>query len=62
MRRIDKLNGLKSWWNKNCKLQYKIKITAEELKKECIGEYENTGSVEMSRIYSKDGNSHQFWN
>ena len=61
MRRIDKLNGLKAWWNKLCKPQYKIKISAKELKTECLSEYENTGSVEMRRICSKDGNSHEFW-
>ena len=30
MRRIDKLNGLKAWWNRLCKPQYKIKISTEE--------------------------------
>ena len=62
MKRIDKLNGLKAWWNRLCKPQYKITMSADELKEECLSEYENTGSVEMSRMYSKDGCSHQFWN
>ena len=61
MKRIDKLNGLKAWWNKFCKPDYKIKISANELKIECLSEYENTGSVEMSRMYSKDGNPHEFY-
>lgn len=61
MKRIDKLNGLKAWWNKLCKPEFKIKISAEELKNECISEYENTGSIEMSRFLSKDGCPHQFW-
>ena len=61
MRRTDKLNGLKSWWNKLCKPQYKIKISAEELKMECISEYENTGSIEMRAFYAKDNHAHEFW-
>ena len=62
MKRIDKLNGLKAWWNRLCKPQYKITMSADELKEECLSEYENTGSVEMSRVYSKDDCPHQFWN
>ena len=62
MRKIDKLNGLKTWWNRLCKPEYRINISAEKLKTECLSEYENTSSVEMSRMYSKDGNPHQFWN
>lgn len=54
MRRIDKLNGLKYWWNKNAKPQYKTHLTADELKNECISEYENTGSVEMCAYQNKD--------
>ena len=61
MRRIDKLNGLKAWWNRLCKEQYKIKISAEKLKQECLSEYENTGSVEMRSFYAKDGCTHNFW-
>lgn len=61
MKRIDKLNGLKSWWNRLCKPEYKIKISAEELKNECILEYENTGTVEMRAFYAKDNCPHQFW-
>jgi hypothetical protein len=61
MRRIDKLNGLKAWWNRLCKPQYIIKISAEELKAECISEYENTGSVEIRHYQSKDGCIHNFW-
>lgn len=61
MKRIDKLNGLKSWWNKLCKPEYKIKISAEELKNECILEYENTSTVEMRAFYAKDNCPHQFW-
>lgn len=61
MRKIDKLNGLKAWWNRNCKPQYKITISADELKKECLSEFENTGSVEMRRIYSKDNCTKTFW-
>lgn len=61
MKRIDKLNGLKSWWNRLCKPEYKIKISAEELKNECISEYENTGTVEMRAMYAKDNCPHQFW-
>ena len=62
MKRIDKLNGLKAWWNRLCKPQYNITMSADELKEECLSEYENTGSVEMSRVYSKDDCPHQFWN
>lgn len=60
MRRTDKLNGLKSWWNRFCKTEYKIKISAEELKNECLSEYENTGAVEMRSMYSKDGRTYNF--
>lgn len=53
MKRVDKLNGLKSWWNKNCKPQYRISIPASRLKQECLSEYENTGSVEMRAYQCK---------
>lgn len=61
MKRIDKLNGLKSWWNSLCKPEYKITISAEELKLECISEFENFGFVEMRRIFANDNFTHHFW-
>lgn len=53
MRRIDHLNGLKAWWNKWAKDQYKTTLSAEELKQECYSEWENTGSVEMRAYQCK---------
>lgn len=61
MKKIDKLNGLKAWWNRLCKPQYKITMSADELKAECLSEYENTGSVEMRKFYAKDNCTHNFW-
>jgi hypothetical protein len=61
MRRIDKLNGLKSWWNRLAKPKYRTPLTADELTAECISEYENTGTVEMRAFYAKDGCSHYFY-
>lgn len=61
MKRIDKLNGLKAWWNRLAKDEYKTSLTADELKAECISEYENTGSVEMRSYQVKDGCTHTFW-
>lgn len=61
MKRIDKLNGLKAWWNRLCKPEFKITISAEALKEECISEYEDTGSVEMRARYAKDNCTHVFW-
>ena len=61
MKRIDKLNGLKAWWNRLSKDEYKTSLTADELKAECISEYENTGSVEMRSYQAKDGCTHTFW-
>lgn len=60
MRRIDKLNGLKAWWNRLCKPRYKIRISADALKAEWLSEYENTGSVEMPKFYAKDNRTHNF--
>ncbi len=60
MRRIDKLNGLKAWWNKWAKEEYKTPLSAEELKNECISEYENTGSVEMRAYQCKLGRTLTF--
>lgn len=60
MKKLDKLNGLKSWWNRLCKPKYKVKMSADNFKALCISEYEHTGSVEMSGTYSKDGAPHQF--
>jgi len=48
------MKGLKWWWNRNCKPQYKITISAKELENECLSEMMNTGSVEMRAFYSKD--------
>ncbi len=61
MRRIDHLNGLKAWWNKYAKPEYKTSLSANELKAECYSEWENTGSVEMSRFKSKDERTHNFY-
>lgn len=60
MRRIDHLNGLKAWWNKWAKNQYKTTLSAKELKLECYSEWENTGNVEMRSYQSKDGRTHTF--
>ena len=61
MKRIDKLNGLKAWWNRFAKDEYKTHLSADELKAECLSEYENTGSVEMCSYQAKDGCTHNFW-
>lgn len=61
MKRIDRLNGLKRWWNRLCKPQYKVTMSADDFKAMCFSEYENTGSVEMSKNYSIDGCTHNFW-
>lgn len=61
MKKIDKLNGLKAWWNKYAKPECKTPLSAEELKMGCFTEWENTGSVEMSRFQSKDGRTHNFY-
>lgn len=50
-----KLNGIKSWWNKNVKPKYRTTLSAEEFKNECFSEYVNTGSVEIRACYSKTG-------
>lgn len=60
MKRTTKLNGLKSWWNKHAKPQYQTRLTAEELKAECLSEFENTGSVEMRFFQSKSGHTENF--
>lgn len=48
------LKGLKSWWNKNAKPQYKTTLTAKELENECLSEMLNTGSIEMRSFQNKD--------
>lgn len=60
MKRIDKLSGLKAWWNKYCKPKYKITMPADKFKEICLSEYVNTGSVEMCKWQSKDGTTHNF--
>jgi hypothetical protein len=60
MKRTDKLNGLKSWWNKWAKEQFKTRLSAEELKEECLSEFENTGSVEMRAYQCKLGRTMNF--
>lgn len=60
-KKIEKLNGLKAWWNKNAKPQYKTTLSAEELKAECLAEFEATGAVQMSFQYNKDNRSINFF-
>lgn len=60
MKRTNKLNGLKAWWNRWAKPQYKIKLSAEEFKNQCLSEYENTGNVEMRAYQCKLGRPMQF--
>ena len=47
------MNGLKSWWNRFAKDEYKTRLSADELKAVCYSEYENTGSVEMRAYQCK---------
>ena len=60
MRSIDKLNGLKSWWNRNSKPEYKETRTAEQMKTEYYSEYINTGNIEMPARMAKDNRPHIF--
>ena len=61
MKRIDKLNGLKSWWNRYAKPEYRTKLTAKELKQECLSEFENTGDVEMKAYQCALGRTINFY-
>lgn len=61
MKRTAKLNGLKAWWNKWAKEQFKTHLSAEELKAECLSEFENTGSVEMRAYQCKLGHAINFF-
>lgn len=49
------LKGIRSWWNRNAKPQYKTPLTELQFIDEVLDEYMNTGNVEMRAIYSKDG-------
>jgi hypothetical protein len=52
---LKELAGIKAWWNRNVKPQYKSDLTAAEFKNECLEEYMNTGNVEIRACYSKTG-------
>lgn len=47
------LKGIRSWWNRNVKKQYRTSLTENEFILECIDEYMNTGNVEIRSFYSK---------
>lgn len=49
------LKGIRSWWNRNAKTQYKTPLTEEEFINEVFYEFVDTGSVEMRSMYAKDG-------
>lgn len=53
MRRLDHLNGFKSWWNCWAKPEYKTMLPAEQLKLLHFSEWENTGTVEMRAYQCK---------
>ena len=60
MRSIDKLNGLKSWWNHNAKPEYKNNKSADKVKTDYYSEYINTGNIEMPSRMAKDNRPHHF--
>lgn len=50
------LDGIKDWWNKNVKEKYITNLSEDDFKLEMMEEFQNTGSVEIGRLYSKTGN------
>lgn len=51
------LKGIRAWWNRHAKKQFKTPLTEKEFIDECIDEYMNTGSVEMRAFFSKCGHT-----
>ncbi len=60
---IKCLNGLKRWWNKNCKIQYKIDkyTTQKEFAEKCLNEFYENYSIYMESYLSKDGIAKNFY-
>lgn len=52
---LKQLKGIRTWWNRNAKPQYKTSLTEKEFIDEVFCEFADTGSVEMRSMYAKDG-------